>query len=205
MVESTRLEAFSDGVLAIAITLLVLDLRVPDVPAGSTLGRELGAEWTSYLAYVVSFLVIGIIWLNHHALFTLVARVDRQTLVANLLLLLVVSAIPFPTRLIAEYVRDPGPGRTAALVYSGTMLLMSFAFSALFLTVTRRGGVLLHEPISSRQRLRRWAQFGAGGVVYALTLVVALVSPLACLAVHGVLALYYSFDQVGSRLTARAS
>ena len=102
---SGRVEAFSDGVFAIAITLLILDLAVP--PRASTpdgyLAAALGHEWPSYFAYLVSFLVIGIIWVNHHSVFARVRQVDRVVLFANLLLLLTVSAIPFPTQLLAEY------------------------------------------------------------------------------------------------------
>jgi uncharacterized membrane protein len=101
---TSRLEAFSDGVFAIAITLLVLDLAVPPVTEAERDGlwAALGHEWPSYFAYLVSFLVIGIIWINHHTMLTLVERVDRPVLFANLLLLLTVSVIPFPTRLLAE-------------------------------------------------------------------------------------------------------
>src|SRR5689334_7251447 len=97
----TRMEAFSDGVFAIAITLLVLDLRVP-VPAElqhESLARRLAAEWPSYFAYLVSFLVIGIIWINHHSVCTFARGADRLVLFANLFLLLTVSTLPFPTRL----------------------------------------------------------------------------------------------------------
>ena len=98
--ETTRAEAFSDGVFAIAITLLVLDLRVPD-PGHLTTAALLGA-WPHYFAYVVSFLTIGIMWMNHHTIMGHVARVDRPLLVINLLLLMGVVAIPFPTALVAE-------------------------------------------------------------------------------------------------------
>jgi uncharacterized membrane protein len=103
---SRRLEAFSDGVFAIAITLLVLDLAVPPrehAPDGESLASALGHQWPSYFAYLVSFLVIGIIWVNHHAVFDRVRLVDRPVMFVNLALLLVVSAIPFPTHLLAEY------------------------------------------------------------------------------------------------------
>src|SRR3954470_17218264 len=94
-----RLEAFSDGVFAIAITLLVLDLTVPSTAEAHEigLGAALAAEWPTYFAYLVSFLVIGVIWINHHTMFTLVSRVDRRVLFVNLSLLLTISVIPFPT------------------------------------------------------------------------------------------------------------
>lgn len=105
MNESGRVEAFSDGVFAIAITLLILEIKVPE-GAGEHLWTALGAQWPSYAAYVVSFLVIGIMWANHHTVFGYVARVDRTLLFLNLLLLLVVAALPWPTALLAEYLRE---------------------------------------------------------------------------------------------------
>src|SRR5215470_9469621 len=97
-VSAGRLEAFSDGVLSIAATLLVLELHVPE--SGDNLGAALLAQWPSYAAYVVSFITIGIIWVNHHQLFALVRRVDRTLLFLNLALLMVVSVLPFPTAIL---------------------------------------------------------------------------------------------------------
>jgi uncharacterized membrane protein len=192
-----RLEAFSDGVFAIAITLLVLDLAVPERGAQEgSLGRRLAEQWPSYLAYVISFLVIGIIWVNHHTIFGMVRLVDRPVLFANLGLLLVVSAIPFPTRLIAEYLTAGGPdSHLAAAIYSATMLAMGLAYSTLWLIVTRDAR-LLHESVDAaagRQALRR---FGIGSVLYLGTIGLSYVNAVATLAVHGLLAIYYCFDQL---------
>ncbi|MFB9235966.1 TMEM175 family protein [Plantactinospora siamensis] len=192
-----RLEAFSDGVFAIAITLLVLDLVVPprDERHGESLAAALGHEWPAYFAYLVSFLVIGIIWVNHHALCGLVRRVDRLTLFANLFLLLTVSVIPFPTRLLAEYLTAGADAHTAAAVYSGTMLMMAIAFTLLFLALTRDARAL-HRPVdpaTARATLRR---FGAGVILYALTVGLAFVGAVATLTVHAALAVYYCFDQL---------
>jgi len=192
-----RLEAFSDGVFAIAITLLVLDLVVPP-REGSPPGRlaaALAGQWPSYVAYLVSFLVIGIIWVNHHTVFDKVRLVDRPVLFANLALLLVVSAIPFPTHLLAEYLTAGADAHVAAAVYSATMLAMGLAYSALWLTVTRDAR-LLHEdvdPATSRAALRR---FGLGNLFYLATIGLAFVSAVATLAVHAALAVYYCFDQL---------
>ena len=94
-----RLEAFSDGVLAIAITLLVIDIRPPEIHEGERLAHALWAQWPSYVAYLVSFLTIGVIWLNHHRIFEQVTRVDGPLLLLNLNLLLWTALIPFPRRL----------------------------------------------------------------------------------------------------------
>jgi uncharacterized membrane protein len=191
-----RLEAFSDGVMAIAVTLLVLEIHVParDDLHGS-LGEALLEQWPSYLGYVVSFLVIGIIWVNHHAMFAHIARVDRTILFLNLLLLMVISAIPFPTALLAEYLSSGDDSHIAAAIYSATMLAMSVSFLALWYTVSRRGN-LLHEHVdraAARGAIRR---FGVGLLIYVGTIGLSFVNATATLIAHLVIALYYCFDQL---------
>ena len=148
MSDKGRVEAFSDGVLAIAVTLLVLDLRVPvEGSLNGPLAAALAHEWPSYAAYATSFLVIGIIWVNHHGVFQLIGRVDRITLFLNLLLLMTVVAIPFTTSLLSEYLRAGGAdARTAALVYSAVMLLMSCGFAGLY-TYVATHPVLLADGV----------------------------------------------------------
>ncbi|MEV4619314.1 TMEM175 family protein [Asanoa sp. NPDC049573] len=201
MSETGRTEAFSDGVLAIAITLLVLDLRVPvrDALEGS-LADALGHEWPSYAAYVTSFLLIGIIWVNHHAVFELLGAIDRVALFLNLLLLMTVAAIPFATSLFAEYLTAGGSAaRTAALVYSGLFLAMSLAFTLLYRYVAGRPALLAAgvDPVALRRSVVRFSTVGL--VLYALTMVIAVFSAQATLAAHFVIALYYCFRQTGSR------
>jgi len=196
--EPTRTEAFSDGVLAIAVTLLVLDLRVPvKNTLHGTLASALAHEWPAYAAYVTSFLVIGIIWVNHHAVFKLIGQVDRITLFLNLLLLMTVVAIPFTTSLLSEYLLDGGPdARTAALVYSAVMLAMSFCFAGLY-TYVARHPVLLAEgvdPVAVRASIVRFSAVGT--LLYIATLVIALFSAPLCLVAHFVIALYYCFQQI---------
>jgi uncharacterized membrane protein len=193
--DSKRLEAFSDGVMAIAITLLVLDLHVPPAADAELHGltTALAHQWPSYAAYLVSFLIIGIIWINHHAMFSLVRRVDRPVLFTNLALLMVVSLIPFPTELLAEYLTSGAAAHVAAAVYSATMLGMAIAFTLLWWAITRNDR-LLHADVSiGRAPLRR---FGFGMVVYAGCVALSFVNAYATLAVHGALALYYCFDQL---------
>jgi uncharacterized membrane protein len=199
---TSRLEAFSDGVFAIAITLLVLDLAVPPVTEAERDGlwAALGHEWPSYFAYLVSFLVIGIIWINHHTMLTLVERVDRPVLFANLLLLLTVSVIPFPTRLLAEYLLEPD-AHVAAAVYSATMLVMGASFSGLWVTITRRPGNL-RRPLDPEIRRATLRRFGAGQVLYAAAIALSFVSAVATLALHGALGIYYCFDQLTASGTA---
>jgi uncharacterized membrane protein len=204
MTGSGRVEAFSDGVFAIAITLLILDLAVPPRGSGESgaLADALLHEWPSYFAYLVSFLVIGIIWVNHHTVFAKVRQVDRLVLFANLALLLTVSVLPFPTHLLAEYLTAGTDSHIAAAVYSGSMLAMGLAYSLLWLTITRDAR-LLHEqedPAISRAVVRR---FGFGNVIYLATIGLSFVSAIATLAVHAAVAIYYCFDQVTTWRPAR--
>jgi len=201
--ETTRLETFSDGVFAIVITLLVLDLRVPAREAleGDSLARALGEQWPSYAAYLVSFLVIGIIWVNHHSMLELISQVDRPVMFVNLLLLLTVSLLPFPTKLLAEYLTAGDDAKVAALVYSGAMVAMSIAFSGLWFTATRKAE-LLHQrldPVTARRLMRR---FSIGLLFYLATMVTSLISAPLTLLIHFAIAVYYCFNQLGSPQTA---
>lgn len=199
MSETGRTETFSDGVIAIAITLLVLDLRVP---AEKTLGHHslayaLAEQWPAYAAYATSFLIIGIIWVNHHGVFQLVGRVDRLALFLNLLLMMSIVAIPFTTGLLSEYLLTGGANaRTAALVYSLVMVAMAVSFSALFLHVARHPALLAEgvDPAGVHWSIVRFSLVGLA--LYLVTVVVALISAPACLIAHFLLALYYCFQQI---------
>jgi uncharacterized membrane protein len=129
--DTARVEAFSDGVFAIAITLLVLELHVPRGLDSSSLRRALLEAWPSYFAFLTSFLTIGIMWLNHHRIFGLLRRVDHTTLILNGLLLLGVSVVPFPTSLVAEYLGHPGE-RVAVVIYAGVAVYIATAFTLLW-------------------------------------------------------------------------
>ena len=198
MRDAGRVEAFSDGVMAIAITLLVLDLHVPVQGAETArrgLGHALWDQWPSYVAYLISFLVIGIIWVNHHALFQLVRQVDRPIMFANLMLLLAVSVLPFPTRLFAQYLRAGDEAHVAAAVYSASMLATGLAFALLFRTISRDSKLLV-TPMDPTTRRRTTIRFGLGNFVYVATIALSFWNAIATLIVHGVIALYYCFDQL---------
>jgi uncharacterized membrane protein len=190
-VSPNRLEAFSDGVFAIAITLLVLDIKVPD-PGSGTLGHELLAQWPSYAAYVVSFLTIGIIWINHHAAFSRLRQVDHAILIWNLLLLLTVGLLPFTTSLMATYLKESSGEGLAAAVYGASFLVMGAVFGAL------NRLILLHRPASLKAPLseaaaRRALRFAAlGQIPYAAATVLAFVSPYITLAICAACGIYYS-------------
>ncbi len=198
-----RLEAFSDGVFAIAITLLMLDLSVPKGHPEGGLWAALGREWPSFFAYLVSFLVIGIMWVNHHAVFDKVRAVDRAVLFANLVLLLFVSVLPFPTRLVAGHLTGPD-APVAMAVYSATMLAAGLSYGMLWLAITRDAGIL-HEHLDRAALRAAIRRFGLGNVVYLATVGLSFVNPVATLAVHGAVALYYCFDQLRADTPASAS
>jgi uncharacterized membrane protein len=185
-----RLESFSDGVLSIAATLLVLDLRVPD--ASSNLAAALAAQWSSYATYIVSFLTIGIIWVNHHSLFAHVRHVDRRLLFLNLLLLLVVSAIPFPTSVLGRYIGGGDQSHIAAAVYGAVMVVMSIAFSALWRHVTSDGR-LLGAYLDPERARHDSLLFSAGLLGYVLGVGLSFLSAELALAVYALVALFYVF------------
>jgi uncharacterized membrane protein len=194
MNDSKRLEAFSDGVMAIA--MLVLNLHVPAVSevSGNGLAWAMRHRWPSYAAYLLSFLIVGIIWTNHHAMFVLVRGVDRAVLFANLALLLVVSVIPFPTQLLADYLTAGTDSHIAAATYSATMFGMALAFALLWLAITR-DSELLHNHVDAAVTRATLRRFGLGMTVYAACVALAFVNAYLTLAVHGALAIYYCFDQ----------
>jgi TMEM175 potassium channel family protein len=161
------------------------------------LSSALAHQWPAYAAYVTSFLVIGIIWVNHHGVFELVDKVDRATLFLNLMLLMTVAAIPFTTALLSEYLREGDrDARAAALVYSAVMLAMSVAFASLYTYVARHPAQLAPgvDPAAVRRSIVRFS--AAGLLLYTATLVVALFSAPLCLIAHFVIALYYCFQQI---------
>jgi uncharacterized membrane protein len=188
--DTARLEAFSDGVFAIAITLLVLELKLP---AGSgSLGRQLVAQWPSYLAYVTSFATIGIMWLNHHRLFTLIHRVDHWLPVLNGLLLLGVSVVPFPTQLVASYLGHPGE-RLAVGVYGGTYIYIAFAFNALwrYASSARRKPSLIRLPHDAPEVTAIHRQYLAGPAVYTGATLLSIWHAKVALSVMLALAVYF--------------
>ncbi|MGZ4748803.1 MAG: TMEM175 family protein [Oryzihumus sp.] len=188
-----RLEAFSDGVMAVAITLLVLDLHASP-EAGSSLAHQLVSEWPSFAAYAVSFFIIGIIWVNHHALMALVARVDRVLLFANLVLLLFVTTIPFTTSTLAAYLREGGAdARVAVLLYGISMEGMAVSFTVILAHLVRHQ--LMHEPVEPATGRRAVRRFGLGTLVYPLIVLVGLVSAPLMLLLYAVLAGFYVVEQ----------
>jgi len=187
-----RIEAFSDAVIAVAITLLALDLHVPDPGGSASLAHRLGEQWPNYAAYVVSFLTIGIIWINHHALLQRLVSVDHAILVLNLLLLLTIGVLPFSTALMARYLDASHGQNFAAVVYGGSFLLMSLAFFAIQRHVMRTKQHLLQDHLTPEVRRAVLRRNAIGLLPYAVATVGALVSPYLTLAICGAVAVFYA-------------
>jgi uncharacterized membrane protein len=194
--ETARLEAFSDGVFAIATTLLVLELHVrPDVARGA-LWHGLVGEWPQFAAYLSSFFVIGIMWVNHHSMFRAIVRTDRPLLFLNLLLLLWMSLLPFPTSLVSRYLGDGGSDASVAeAVYSANLTLAAIAFSLIWLRAVRSGRLIAAPLGAAAERSSLW-RFSVGTFIYAATIGLAFLSAPLALGVQAALALYYGFEQV---------
>jgi uncharacterized membrane protein len=198
-VGTNRLEAFSDGVIAVAITLLVLGIAVPARGGDHALGHTLLAQWPEYAAYVVSFLTIGIIWINHHAMIGRLREADHSILILNLLVLMTIGVLPFATELMARYLRDPRDQSLAAAIYAGCFLLMSVAFSVLNRHVLIAKSDYLHEPIELDRRRQILNRARIGVLPYAIATALAFVSPYATLAICAALALFYATPMASGR------
>ena len=196
--DTARLETFSDGVMAIAITLLILEVRVPpDVP-GQDLGRAVVHQWPSYAGYLVSFLTIGVIWVNHHHMFKLIARTNHAFLMINVVFLMAIAFLPWPTALVAEYIRDPDGRRIAAVVYGLTMVAIAIMFCVVWFYASW-GGRLLHAEIEHEALNRTYRSYLLGPIVYGSAVVIALFAPFVSLSIYAALAVYWLLPGTGPR------
>jgi uncharacterized membrane protein len=192
MMSKSRLEAFSDGVIAVAFTLLVLDLKVPSPTAGQTLGHQLGRMWPNYLAYVISFVTIGIIWINHHAMIARLREPDHAILTLNLLLLLSIGVLPFVTSLFATYLREGQGEHLAAAVYSGAFFVMSILFATLHRHILFIKPHLLAREIPHERRRQILSRSVIGLIPYGIATALAVVSPYVTLGICSALAVFYA-------------
>jgi uncharacterized membrane protein len=193
--DTRRTEAFSDGVFAVAITVLVFGLL--PIGRGNNVAHEELSDWPRYVAYVVSFLTIGIMWLNHHALIGQIRLVNRPLLIMNLLLLMGVVAVPWPTTLVAEHLTGPAAsgGEAATVTYGLVLLLISIAFSTMWVYVGMRAAEVAERPDRPRERVKT-LRFMAGLGGYAIAVAVSLFSPGAAMAMYGLIAFYYFFEHL---------
>jgi len=208
--ETGRLEAFSDGVFAVAITLLVLDLKVPkpaDLPAGAgPLGTHglvaaLLAQWPAFLAYLTSFLTILVMWVNHHLLFNLIRRSDHLFLYLNGLLLMFVTSVPFSTSLVAAYLERPEASAAAAL-YSATFFAIAIVYNLLWRHA--KGARLLARAASAAVIAEIDSSYRFGPPLYALAFALAFVQLTASLATCLALAVFFSITGSRSRRRPRS-
>lgn len=183
-----RLEAFSDGVFAIAVTLLVLDVVV-SADAGKHLLRSVADLWPSYLAYVASFSTIGAAWLGHNAITEYLDRTDAAFVRLNLLLLLVVSFLPFPTRLFADYIGHTSAERVAVTFYGVSLLLASTLLLVLWRYAVREG---LVRPTAADEEIQLLTHRLTPGLAAYLALITAgLFLPILAVVGYLAIALYY--------------
>jgi uncharacterized membrane protein len=187
-VSTGRLEAFSDGVMAVAITLLVLDIHVPK----HHLGHDLAQNWPTYLAYVTSFITIGIIWINHHVMIGRLSRTDHSIMMLNLLLLLTIAVIPFGTSLVATYLRRGHGANLAAGIYGGVLLAMAVAFSAINGQILFRRPHLLKVQLSLAERRRIIMRGWSGVIPYAVATALSAVSAYVTVGITAALAVFYA-------------
>ena len=188
MEATARLETFSDGVFAIAATLLILDVH--EASSGSV-ARGLLHIWPSYTAYAISFLTIGIIWTNHHTVFRQIGKVDRTFLMINVVFLMVVAFSPFPTRVMAETMRHGGTA--GAFDYGLIFTLMSICYAALWFYASA-GGRLLAADADPRTVSGISRSFAPGSAMYALAMLSSLISAYLAVALYAAIALFYVLE-----------
>jgi uncharacterized membrane protein len=189
-VSPSRLETFADGVFAIAATLLILNVDAQVGTGSGHIGHRLLVIWPSYIGYAVSFVTIGIIWSNHHTVMNQLARVDRTFMMLNVFLLLCVAFLPFPTRLVAEHLRDRHDLEPAALAYGSTMTVMAATYITLWLYASRNRR-LLRADSDQRTVSGITRSYLPGAPLYLASTLIALASPLASVALFGAIALFY--------------
>ncbi len=191
--ETARIEAFSDGVFAIAITLLVLELRVP-LTQPAPLLPELLRLWPDYVAYLVSFVFILIMWVNHHWMFQHIVRSDQALMLLNGLLLLGITVVPFPTRIVALYLSTPNQS-VAAAIYSGWFCLIAIFFNLVWLYASRGGRLLSREDAASGLAEVITRRYRLGPAAYFVAFLLAFAWAPASLALNLLLAIFFALPR----------
>jgi uncharacterized membrane protein len=188
---TSRLETFSDGVIAIAITLLILEIEVPHAGPDQSLASALAEQWPSYAAYVVSFLTIGIMWINHHHMFTQIERANHTFLLLNVIWLMTIAAIPWPTALVAGNIREADGRMVAAMVYGGNMVAIAVMFNVVWRYAA--SGLRLLDPESDRVAVERITRsYSLGPVSYLAITLLALIDPWISLVAFAAMALFWA-------------
>ena len=189
-----RVEAFSDGVFAVAATVLIFNITIDKSAPGGLLAALLAA-WPKYAAYVASFLTIGVMWLNHHGMFERVVRMDRALIFLNLLLLMAIVFIPFSTAELGTNILVPADAKTAASLYAINASVIALCFGAVW-TYALTHPHLLAPNVDRQAAMRAWPRFSVGSVVYLACIALAQFSAIAVVAVCAALAVYYVFERL---------
>jgi uncharacterized membrane protein len=194
------MEAFSDAVIAIAITLLVLEIHVPSVGKGD-LFDALVDQWPSFAGFIISFVVIGTIWASHHSMFERIKTVDRPFMFLNLLLLMGIGFLPYPTSVLATYLAKSGANEhVAAALYSITMVAIGLVFLAMWAWLYMRPELLVDGIPPERVRMAMIRSM-VGPIVYAFTIGLAFISAEACLLVYGAISIYFMLGRSAKAAT----
>jgi uncharacterized membrane protein len=187
--DTNRLEAFSDGVFAIAITLLVLEIKVPH-SATSALGSELLSLWPSYLAYAMSFIVIGAIWINHHTMFKHIVRADEMLLLLNTLHLMFIAFLPFPTAVLAEALHSRADEPLATAFYGGTLAVIGVLVVIMW-AYAAHDHRLLSNKMSREEAKNHGRRLLVGPLGYVVASLTALVAPWLALMFYVALNVFF--------------
>ena len=189
-----RVEAFSDGVFAVAATLLIFNITIDKAGPGGLLAALLAA-WPKYAAYVASFLTIGVMWINHHSLFERIARMNRPLVFLNLLLLMAIVFLPFPTAVLGNNIQVAGDANTAASLYGLNASVIAVLFSGVW-TYALSHPDLLAPGVDREEAMRSWPRFSVGLVAYLACIPLGQLSPIAVVIVCAALGVYYLFDRL---------
>jgi uncharacterized membrane protein len=195
--DTARLETFADGVMAIAITLLILEVKVPHVEGGS-LWAALAHQWPSYAGFLVSFLTIGIIWVNHHHMFKLIGRSTHAFLLLNVVFLMTICILPWPTALVADYVRDPDGRVVATVVYGGVMTSVAVMFNVVWRYASTNSRLLVTK-LSDDLLAKMNRNYLVGPLVYGTATLLGFFLPYVSLGVYAALAIYWLLPGTGPR------
>jgi uncharacterized membrane protein len=202
--ETSRIEAFSDGVFAIAITLLIIEVHVPAREHAESLGHALLDLWPSYLGYLTSFLTIGVMWINHHHVFSLIDRVDRTMLLLNTLLLMLIAFVPFPTAVLAQFIETDG-ARAAAVLYGATLTLTAITFFVWwrYASAERR---LIAPGVADETVDDVTRAYTPGTLLYGGAMVIGFIAPWLSAALYLAIAVFYALplSQWRARLLPKA-
>jgi uncharacterized membrane protein len=188
--ETARLEAFSDGIFAIAATLLIIEVNVPGTEHAETLGHELLQSWPSYLGYLTSFLTIGVMWINHHYVFELIDKVDGTMLLLNTVLLLLIAFVPFPTAVLAQFIETDG-ARAAAVLYGATLTLTAISFFAWW-RYASSGRRLIDERVPDDVIDDVTRAYTPGALLYGGSALIAFLQPWLSAALYLAIAVFYA-------------